>query len=286
MAPVRRSFAMRPGAAEDREQDREADLLVQEVAEEAPVDRQDAARLGEARHDVDLDHAHDERQERTATSRPRNARFASTSRSASRVIGQKRDLAQRRARLVAPVALVVDRHQSWISWPRARRNTSSRRLGAGPQVAHLHPALARRAEEQSPAPGPRAGTDATAVLALAPLAAHVLEVGEEGRGVALDAHVEDLRAARPSARRSCPGAATWPWLSTITLVADALDVAQQVRAEDEAHLPRRVATSRMSASISSRPCGSRPFVGSSRSSRSGSWTRAWASFTRCFMPVE
>ena len=68
-------------------------------------------------------------------------------------------------------------------------------------------------------------------------------------------------------------------------LAGALDVAQEVRAEHQADR-RRAETSAMRASISSRPCGSRPFVGSSRRSRSGSCTRAWASFTRCFMPVE
>ncbi len=44
------------------------------------------------------------------------------------------------------------------------------------------------------------------------------------------------------------------------------------------------AMSRTSASISSRPFGSMPLVGSSRSSRSGSWTSACASLIRCFMP--
>ncbi len=40
------------------------------------------------------------------------------------------------------------------------------------------------------------------------------------------------------------------------------------------------------SSISSRPAGSRPFVGSSSTTRSGACTSACASFTRCFMPVE
>ena len=43
---------------------------------------------------------------------------------------------------------------------------------------------------------------------------------------------------------------------------------------------------RISASISSRPAGSRPLVGSSSSTSCGSWTSAWASLTRCFIPVE
>jgi len=44
--------------------------------------------------------------------------------------------------------------------------------------------------------------------------------------------------------------------------------------------------SRISSSISPRPFGSMPLVGSSRNSRSGSWTMACASLMRCFMPVE
>ena len=51
-------------------------------------------------------------------------------------------------------------------------------------------------------------------------------------------------------------------------------------------MPKSVPVRRTRSSISSRPAGSSPFVGSSRRSRRGSWTSAWASFTRCFMPVE
>jgi hypothetical protein len=51
-------------------------------------------------------------------------------------------------------------------------------------------------------------------------------------------------------------------------------------------MPNSTPTRRISASMSSRPCGSRPLVGSSRKTTRGSCTRAWASFTRCRMPVE
>ena len=47
-------------------------------------------------------------------------------------------------------------------------------------------------------------------------------------------------------------------------------------------LPRR----RMISSICSRPAGSSPDAGSSRRTSSGPWTIAWASLTRCAMPVE
>ena len=40
------------------------------------------------------------------------------------------------------------------------------------------------------------------------------------------------------------------------------------------------------SSMARRPAGSRPMVGSSSNSSRGSPTRAWASLTRCFMPVE
>ena len=40
------------------------------------------------------------------------------------------------------------------------------------------------------------------------------------------------------------------------------------------------------SSIAVRPAGSSPLVGSSSSISRGSPTSAWASLTRCFMPVE
>ena len=51
-------------------------------------------------------------------------------------------------------------------------------------------------------------------------------------------------------------------------------------------MPNAVPVRSISSSMSSRPFGSSPLVGSSRNSSFGSWTSAWASFTRCFMPVE
>ena len=68
-------------------------------------------------------------------------------------------------------------------------------------------------------------------------------------------------------------------------VADPLDLAEQVRADHDRDAELG-ADALDQASMASRPAGSRPLVGSSSSSRSGSWTRAWASLTRCFMPVE
>ena len=50
-------------------------------------------------------------------------------------------------------------------------------------------------------------------------------------------------------------------------------------------MPNSRPVRRTSSSISSRPAGSRPLVGSSSSSRRGSCTSDWASLTRCFIPV-
>ena len=69
------------------------------------------------------------------------------------------------------------------------------------------------------------------------------------------------------------------------VVADPLELAQQVRG-DQHRDAELVPIRRIRASMSSRPAGSRPLVGSSSSTSCGSCTSAWASLTRCFMPVE
>ena len=51
-------------------------------------------------------------------------------------------------------------------------------------------------------------------------------------------------------------------------------------------MPNSVPIRRMRSSMSSRWTGSRPSVGSSSRTRSGSWAMAWASFTRCRCPVD
>ena len=51
-------------------------------------------------------------------------------------------------------------------------------------------------------------------------------------------------------------------------------------------MPNSAPIRAISSSIEERPAGSSPTVGSSSSSSRGSPTSAWASLTRCFMPVE
>ncbi|MCW4602336.1 hypothetical protein ON003_12495 [Janibacter hoylei] len=51
-------------------------------------------------------------------------------------------------------------------------------------------------------------------------------------------------------------------------------------------MPKSAWTRAIRSSMSSRARGSSPLVGSSRKTSAGSWTRAWASLARCFMPVE
>ena len=58
--PCAGRWRSRPAPAEDREEQREHDLLAEELAEEPAVHGQHAARLGEPRDDVDLDHADEE----------------------------------------------------------------------------------------------------------------------------------------------------------------------------------------------------------------------------------
>ena len=51
-------------------------------------------------------------------------------------------------------------------------------------------------------------------------------------------------------------------------------------------IPSSAESRRTSVSISSRPAGSSPFVGSSRMTRLGEWTIAWARFVRWRIPIE
>src|SRR5260221_10465918 len=74
-------------------------------------------------------------------------------------------------------------------------------LRARAQVTDLHPRIPRRLEQQLGA-GAVGEEDAIPVLALAPLAAEVLEVGEEPGRVALEPDVVD---AAPGAREAGDG---------------------------------------------------------------------------------
>ena len=68
------------------------------------------------------------------------------------------------------------------------------------------------------------------------------------------------------------------------MVADLLDVVEQVGGEE--HGDAQPAEACHEIEHRSRPNGSRPAVGSSRSTSSGSATSAWASLVRWRMPVE
>src|SRR6516225_3844421 len=73
------------------------------------------------------------------------------------------------------------------------------------------------------------------------------------------------------------------------VTADGHQQAALVGARCEAttiEMPNSAPIRSISSSIAFRPAGSSPFVGSSSRSSLGSPTSAWASFTRCFMPVE
>src|SRR5687767_12817914 len=82
-----------------------------------------------------------------------------------------------------------------------------------------------------------------------------------------------------------PDSTSWPPWST--MMRSQVRSTSAMRCEEKSTLmPKSRWVFRTSSSISSRPNGSRPAVGSSRKTNAGSCTRAWPSFTRCFMPVE
>ena len=82
-----------------------------------------------------------------------------------------------------------------------------------------------------------------------------------------------------------PCAATRPSRSTTT-ASQVRSTSSSTCEENSTRMPRSRESRRTSSSISSRPCGSRPFVGSSSTTSSGECTSAWASLTRWRMPVE
>ena len=76
-------------------------------------------------------------------------------------------------------------------------------------------------------------------------------------------------------------------LPLLTMIASLQTFSTSCRMWDETSTDLSDAAMRaIRSSISSRPFGSIPLVGSSRNRMSGSWTMAWASLTLCFMPVE
>jgi hypothetical protein len=104
-------------------------------------------------------------------------------------------------------------------------------------MPHLHAALLRHAEDRL-RPEPLGQEHPHRVVALAPVGAQVLEVGEHRGAVALEADVEHL-ASRTGQLADAALARDLALVEHDHLVADALDVVEQVRAEDQAHAAAR-----------------------------------------------
>ena len=133
------------------------------------------------------------------------------------------------------------------------RSSSQRDEDASARRAASQPGRDERRGERPPRP-PRPRRRATP--------------GPLGEGARAAPHAASRPASIATRKSQTRSISPSRWLATMTAI------------------PNSVPVRRTSASISSRPAGSRPLVGSSRSSSRGSWTSAWASLTRCFMPVE
>ena len=70
------------------------------------------------------------------------------------------------------------------------------------------------------------------------------------------------------------------------VVADPLQLAEQVGGDQDRDAEVGADAAHQRRACRRATAGSRPLVGSSSSTSRGSWTSAWASLARCFMPVE
>ena len=216
---------------------------------------------------------------RGSTLAPRPPAQAEHPAQAVAVQGRIAPLLPRRSSLVRAVAEVVD--DALSSSPAPCRKTSSRVVRRGPRRRTAIPVSAR-ASRTRPKGSPASARTTTS----RPLHLH------DGR--------RRRRSPRPAVRgRRATSTATrrWPKISVSgpersTRPPSSITTHWQVRSmsvrtcEETMALIPKPSRRPISSSISSRPSGSSPAVGSSRSTRSGSWTMAWASLARCFMPVE
>src|SRR5947209_16908209 len=94
------------------------------------------------------------------------------------------------------------------------------------------------------------------------------------------------RSAEPLRSWLSSPAAIWCPPSRITMYLQIVSTSGRRWLDKTTLRPGERAITRTRSSISVRPRGSRPVVGSSKMYSCGSWTIAWASLIFCFMPVE
>ena len=161
--------------------------------------------------------------------------------------------------------------------PRACGRPAAARAGSRPprRMRRARRRAARRGRRARPASRPRRPRR----RGPAPRARRAARRGRRRRSAAR------CRPRGRAGRRCAPAPRRDPSRSTTT--------ASQVRStssstcdENSTRMPRSRERRRTSSSISSRPCGSRPLVGSSSTTSSGECTSACASLTRWRMPVE
>ena len=122
------------------------------------------------------------------------------------------------------------------------------------------------------------------VLGLVDTAAQAFQFLPEEVFVPLDLELEKAVVDRPEVLE-LPWAATFP-LFRMTTSEQMVSMSARMWEEIRTWISLAEEMSLMSSRTSCRPCGSRFAVGSSRKRSFGSWTRAWASLSRCFIPAE
>ena len=207
----------------------------------------------------------------------------------------------RSGRCGAPPAAVSSGSRPVLALGRRRRRrapaaaTPAATGAAGTSSRNRSSRLCRRCSSRtsrSPGRRPRRGRGRTGVLGDRqqdgpPVRDGLEPARRQGRGEAVSPSSTSTARTPVRSVKAPSGAArsSWP-ASMATRKSHTRSISPRRWLATMTAMPNSVPVRRTSASISSRPAGSRPLVGSSSSSSRGSWTSAWASLTRCFIPVE
>src|SRR6266511_5826961 len=178
---------------------------------------------------------------------------------------------------LAGAASAGARGAPWAAW--RRRNVSSRLGACGTSRRSGHPRSAATSRTRSEAPCTSSSSPAGRTWR--PAAASASRTS----GPLSPSWMPKPRSVVPATSAIEPWVRTRP-ACTITTRSQTRSTSPSRWVETSTSISSSPRTRSMRSSMSSRPCGSMPSVGSSRSRRRGSWTSATASLTRCCMPVE